>query len=435
MKIAVIGGGTTGVLALAALTQLNQSHEITQFYSSKSGAIGVGEATIPETTSFMDSIGLNSLRIMKECNASFKTGVKFENWGHDTTSKFWFVFGDDLTGLHNTRAEKAPQKVIEYIENQALGKPFKTPRIGMHFNTAELHNLEIPGITKIDKVLNENDKSNLIKEFDVILDCSGFNQFFKTQHSSDATLQELTNNQALAIRIPHTNDLWNPGTSTFHNYSTFYAAENGWIWNIPTQKELSIGYVHNSNTDVSIEFSKFLKDRYNFDTKIQSPRTIKFKNYASLNPYRIESNGKHSALICNLGLSSCFIEPLQSTGLYLTIFGIKRMLEILKGTISPDEANSALLSEFLGTSTFVAGNLKYCKRNSEYWKKFNDIKINEAHLELSSVFTKYETEQLYASIKSGYTKLDGTSKIDINSIPFWRIYEKILGNPLGIENY
>ena len=82
-KVLVIGAGTTGILAVQLLKHLNEKSlketgklEFDILHVKKDNEIiGVGEATIPETTKFMDSIGLHTSKLFKEFDANPKIGV------------------------------------------------------------------------------------------------------------------------------------------------------------------------------------------------------------------------------------------------------------------------------------------------------------------------------------------------------------------------
>lgn len=417
MKIAVIGGGTTAVLVLQALHSKFKSAKITQF-ADGGKTIGVGEATIPETTAYMDSIGLTSIKLIRECGASFKTGVKFENWA-DENKEIWFPFGDTGASFRNIRKNRLSTDILDYLDGLEHGN-VKTYPIGMHFNTSKLHNLKFRNISKVLEFITDERRNELVNEFDIICDCSGFNAVFKPESSEDSVLKQLSNNQAHVIWIPHMADRYTD-SSTFKSYSTFRAAEQGWIWHIPTQETLGIGYVHNSDDSITAEFTEYLKDR--FGVIEPQYKIINFKNHASTNPYRQIGNCK----VLNFGLSSCFIEPIQSTGLYLTALGISLGMQVIAGEKSMQNANFELLKEFEGVSAFVAANLKYCKRNTRYWNKFKSIELDDARIASSSVFTKEETEQLYKSLKAGHTILDDISNLSTSgSVDFKKVINLVI---------
>src|SRR5690242_15641137 len=81
-EVVILGGGTAGWMAASYLaSQLQGSVQITVIEAPAIPKIGVGEATIPNLQRvFFDQLGLCERDWMRECNASFKVGVKFTNW-------------------------------------------------------------------------------------------------------------------------------------------------------------------------------------------------------------------------------------------------------------------------------------------------------------------------------------------------------------------
>jgi hypothetical protein len=48
--------------------------------SARVGTIGVGEATFSTVRHFFDYLGLHESEWMPICNATYKLGIRFENW-------------------------------------------------------------------------------------------------------------------------------------------------------------------------------------------------------------------------------------------------------------------------------------------------------------------------------------------------------------------
>ncbi|WP_257535190.1 tryptophan 7-halogenase [Mycobacterium ulcerans] len=81
-KVVVLGGGTAGWMTAAYLGKALQGNvEITVLEAPSVPRIGVGEATVPNLQRVVfDFLGIPEDEWMRECNASFKTAVKFINW-------------------------------------------------------------------------------------------------------------------------------------------------------------------------------------------------------------------------------------------------------------------------------------------------------------------------------------------------------------------
>jgi len=80
MKIAVVGGGTAGFVSALILKTSFPNFEIDVIRSTKIGTIGVGEGSTEHWSAFMDFVGIQTGELINECDASFKSGIMFEDW-------------------------------------------------------------------------------------------------------------------------------------------------------------------------------------------------------------------------------------------------------------------------------------------------------------------------------------------------------------------
>ena len=81
-KVVIAGGGTAGWMAAVTLsTYFGKLLDITLVESAEIGTIGVGESTVPPLVAFHGLLGIDEQQFMRECAATFKAGIWFENWG------------------------------------------------------------------------------------------------------------------------------------------------------------------------------------------------------------------------------------------------------------------------------------------------------------------------------------------------------------------
>ncbi len=92
-SILVVGGGTAGWMAAAALKTATGPHcQVRLVESEDIGIVGVGEATVPTIRDFNRMIGLDEVAFMRETKASLKLGIQFVGWG-DESSSYFHPFG------------------------------------------------------------------------------------------------------------------------------------------------------------------------------------------------------------------------------------------------------------------------------------------------------------------------------------------------------
>src|SRR4051812_45236956 len=97
-SVVIVGGGTAGWMAASYLKRAFPSLNITLVEAATIPKIGVGEATVPNLQKvFYDFLGIPEEEWMRECNAAFKTAVKFVNWrkprAQGTDDHFYHTFG------------------------------------------------------------------------------------------------------------------------------------------------------------------------------------------------------------------------------------------------------------------------------------------------------------------------------------------------------
>ena len=78
-SLTVVGGGTAGLISAIILKE-RSNLDVTLIYSSNIGIVGVGEGSTEHFGNFMQFVGIKPSEIIKECDATFKIGVMFDNW-------------------------------------------------------------------------------------------------------------------------------------------------------------------------------------------------------------------------------------------------------------------------------------------------------------------------------------------------------------------
>ncbi len=368
-KIIIVGGGTSGWLTATYLAKhLGFEHphstKITLIESSEIPTVGVGEATILPIRPLIESLGIDEARFMKESSATFKLAIKFADWlylpedskKHGKRPWYYHAFGrysqvgpDILAPYWMLNGEAEKQSFVDYsmiegkicdgmrgpkrIEDQEYRGPVE---YAYHFDAGRLSTLlKTMGselgvehlIGTVKKVVLDSDgaiKSLETVEHgtlkaDLYIDCTGFaghliekamgGKFHSFNHM-------LFNDAAIACQVPYSDP-----KCPLPPYTTSTAQENGWTWDIPLNDRRGVGYVYSSQYTDADRAEELLRGYLGKDGDDLSYLRIKM---------RVGSRREQWFKNCvSIGLSAGFVEPLESTGIYLVDIAVRRLVEFL----------------------------------------------------------------------------------------------------------
>ena len=385
--IAVIGAGTTGYLTTLFLCKNYPHVKIKWIYPENNTPIGVGEATVPEVTKFLKDLGITPKIIINEINGSLKVGVKFKDF-YKPNHNIYHPFGATEEESYNLKYcmenDIVPDDILDYDE------------IAMHFDVRELMLYldkimkDLPNLTIERRIVNNISEV----EEDTVIDCTGFKRALSNYEFVDIT-DKIPNNKALVYRTKYKN------IKDKVPYTTAVAADCGWIWETPLNKTIAYGYVHDGRYNVKEEFIQHLKKYYDDidESLIREVPMITGRNVKHI----IRENGK---TIIALGLSSFFIEPLESTGLYLVVYGIKTLDKYLKGQVSADYYNYDYNHEFDVILDFIIAHYKYSTYDTDYWNHYKNLDI-QTYRE-NNIFPRRSWDYLL----SGFNQVEFKPKMD-----------------------
>ena len=406
-KIVIVGGGTAGWMTAAALSNsLLKGVSITLIESEDIGTVGVGEATIPPIRTFNNTLGISENEFLKNTHGSFKLGIEFVNWGK-LNNRYFHPFGQygrqfDIVNVHQhwLAAEQSgtAHPLDEYCMAWAAAKqrrfspPQPDPRsvlstyeYAYHFDAgayamflrkySEKRNVKrIEGKIKhsqlnpnsgfIDAVVLDNDQ---LIEGELFIDCSGFRgllieQALKTGYEDMS--KYLPCNRAWAVPCE---------LKDFTPYTRSTAHKAGWQWRIPLQHRTGNGHVFSN---------EFISEQEALDTLMQNldgeplsdPRLLKF------------TTGRRKQFwnknVVAIGLSSGFLEPLESTSIHLIQAGIAKLLALFPTKDFDqhviDEYNRIAINEFEAIRDFLILHYKLTERDdSEMWRYCKNMPIPE----------------------------------------------------------
>lgn len=342
-KVVVVGGGTAGWISAALLVRLlGRNLDITLVESDDIGTVGVGEATIPPILALNNALGIDEAEFMRATGATIKLGIQFENWGKigDSYMHAFGGIGKDypFCRFHHLwnrhRQLGATNSYWDYSLNYqaALAGRFgHVPGIegtdldgltyAYHFDAGKYamflsRYAQSRGVKRVEGLIEHapiNSETGDIKsvvlktgeciEGDFFIDCSGFRGLLIEQalHSGfDDWSHYLPCDRAIAV----------PSTSTAKPkpYTRSIAHSAGWQWQIPLQHRVGNGLVY---------CSRYLSDEQARDVLLAN---IEGEALAQPKPLRFTTGRRRRQWVANcvaVGLSSGFLEPLESTSIHL----------------------------------------------------------------------------------------------------------------------
>ena len=355
-RIVIVGGGTAGWMAAAGLAKLLPAHDyrVTLIESDEIGAVGVGEATLPHIKMFNDTIGIDEAQFMRETQATFKLGIEFVDWdvpGERYVHPFG-TFGEPWAGLdfqhHWARARAAGcasdlhdySFAIAACRNNAFELPNEDPKsiratyaYAYHFDAglyaAFLRRWAIArGVDRIEgKVVDvarapaTGHVASLTLEAgtaiagDLFIDCSGFRSLLvgTTMETAWHDWSDwLPCDRALAVPSLRTEPLLPFTRST--------AQDAGWTWRIGLQHRTGNGYVFSSRFTDEERARDVLLAALDAPP-LDEPRLLRF-----------QAGRRAAAWAGNcvaIGLSSGFLEPLESTSIFLIQAGVMDLIGLM----------------------------------------------------------------------------------------------------------
>lgn len=409
-RIVIAGGGTAGWMTAAALSKvLRGTIPITLVESEEIGSIGVGEATIPMIQLFNRVLGIDEDEFVRETQGSFKLGIEFVNWGrlgHRYMHAFG-RFGQDLwtvpfhqywlkmhlQGRAPDIAEYGITRVAAYRHrfmrpaSDIGNSPLNDIAYAFHFD-ASLYarylrrHAEARGVQRIEgRIVRVEQREGdgfveaLVLEDgqrvagDLFVDCSGFRGLLIEQ--TLATGYEdwshwLPCDRAVAVPCAAVNPL------TPYTRSTAHRA--GWQWRIPLQHRIGNGHVFSSRHLSEDEATAVLLGNLDGEA-LAEPRTLRFT--AGMRRQGWNRN------VVAVGLSSGFLEPLESTSIHLIQTAIARLIDFFPSrgfsAEDRDEYNRQFRFEYESIRDFIILHYHLNQRtDSPFWVACREMAVPES---------------------------------------------------------
>ena len=435
-RIVIVGGGTAGWMAAAAFAKvLGPRYAVHLVESEEIGTIGVGEATVPHLRRFNDLLGIDEVEFVRHVQGTFKLGIQFRDWGRigDSYIHGFGKLGHDIGPLAfhqfwiKAQLKGIARPLNDYSINTAaavLGKfmpsatdvPANSPLADIHYAyhfDAGLYARYLRGYAeqrgvrrtegKIAHVHLHPERGDVTAvqlengtriEGDLFVDCSGFRGLLIEQalHTGyEDYTRWLFCDRAVAMGCARVG----PPTP----YTRVSARAAGWQWRIPLQNRTGNGYVYSSRHISDDEATAKLRASLD-GAPLGEPRLLRFT------PGRRRKFWNRNVVA--LGLASGFLEPLESTSIFLIQSGIARLLAVMPwNDFSPvvrDEYNAQLAFEIERIRDFLILHYHAIQRDdTPLWRECARMEIPQhlAHrirLFMDSGLVFYECNEMFAEL-------------------------------------
>jgi len=393
LKVVIAGGGTAGWMTAAAMAStLGDCIDLTLVESEAIGTIGVGESTIPPMVLFNRLLGIGEADFMRATQATFKLGIKFENW-KDVGESYFHSFGTTgkdhwsagfqhfwLHGLTQGHQHSYDDYCLE-LKAALEGKFAHLPDDKMNYAYQLDSGLyaaflrkraERDGAVRIEgriaEVELDGESGNIAAlrldgerriEGDLFIDCTGFRALLieGALHAGfDDWTHYLPCDSAIAVQTASVR----PPVP----YTRAIAHDAGWQWRIPLQHRQGNGIVYCSRyLDKDAALERLLGTVEG--QVLTKPNFISYTTGARRKQW-------HRNCVA-IGLSGGFMEPLESTSIHLIQRAVLRLIRMLPGGPVSErdiaEFNDQQLTDMDQIRDFLILHYKVTeRRDSPFWR-------------------------------------------------------------------
>ena len=353
-RVVVVGGGTAGWMTAASLASLiPRAASIHLIESAEIGIVGVGEATLPHLRAFITRLGIDEASFMAQTHATFKLGIEFRDFGAigDRYIHPFGTYGQSLAGVgfhhywlrRHAAGEAAPIGDYSMGVAAAEARRFARPNPGsdelgdgfgyayqfdatrfapfMRAHAEARGAMRTEGmVVDVERDARSGDVVAVLLadgtriEGDLFVDCSGFRALLIGRTMDEAWedwSHWLPCDRAVAAPCASP-----PGP--IEPFTRATAMPAGWRWRIPLPHRVGNGYVY-SSAHLSDDAAADALVGALESPPLAEPRLLRF----AAGRRRRSWVGN----VVSVGLASGFLEPLESTSIYLAQMAITQLIE------------------------------------------------------------------------------------------------------------
>ncbi|MFM5894553.1 MAG: tryptophan halogenase family protein [Novosphingobium sp.] len=419
-RIVIVGGGTAGWMAAAVLSRLIAGSElaVTLVESETIGTVGVGEATIPPFIEFNQLLDIDESEMLAAVQGSFKLGIRFENWGKlgDSYIHPFGAYGYHMGGISFHQVWCRFVAAGDRRPIQAFNLETMAAFFGRFARTADYARDDLPpvnyayhidasryagflrkyaekrGVVRVEGRVEHvvlDPESGFVNEIrlegeralagDLFVDCSGFRGLLIEQALGtgyEDWSHWLPCNRAVALPCQRADGSGPPP------YTRATAHSAGWQWQVPLQHRNGNGHVYCDAFMTADEAHRILVGNI-AGAPAAEPNHLRFVTG--------RRNKFWNKNVVALGLSSGFMEPLESTSIHLINTGINKLLALLSldgiTQAQEDAFNRITGKEYARIRDFLILHYNATKRDdSEFWNYCRTMSVPDSLTEKVELF-------------------------------------------------
>jgi len=398
-------------------------YEIVVVESPTISPVGVGEALTPFFFSFLTTIGYDPVAFIKDVKGSVKLAVRFENWmGRNEVYYHPFQDGGEYTLKPEFGVSPGYNRLVSYalvndiplhnlVTSYALlcehnkvpwlsnfkgeeGQYYGYGSYAYHMDTQAFSEAfrSLAVRKSVDHVegnvvaVNKNTETGFIEDLsledgrtidgDFFIDCTGFKRVLLSTMSPEweSYSKWLPVNRAIPFNVKY-GPPGDQGHKAIPPYTLARGLNAGWLWKIPLRDRFGAGYVY---CDEFISEDGVLEEiAQNVDPNQSGPFG---------QPIHFESGTLRETWIKNsvaVGLSSGFIEPLESTAIQIALTQILGVVDVLRDPFSYNEKVIAAYNRSIKLETddirdFIILHYATQRSDTPFWQYISD---NSARLD------------------------------------------------------
>lgn len=404
-ELLIVGGGAAGWITACYLAKMLSADRpggvrIRLVESEEIGIIGVGEGTFPSIRKTLSQIGLDENLLIRETNATFKQGIRFDGWiGAGTASQDSYFHPFQVAQQHsgmdllpywllglagNVKWEDASSVQKRVVKARRGPKLPSHPQYAAPLNYAyHFDAVQLAALLRrhaiaagVERIVDTVESVSLAEDgaiasvqcrqsgaltADLYVDCTGFRAELigKALGSSFKSYRDqLFCNRAVAIQVP------SEPSAPIASCTISTAQSAGWIWEIGLQDRRGLGYVYSSDHTTESCAEEALRAYIGPSADRLPARHLRFE--AGFRPVQWIRN------CVAIGLSAGFIEPLEATGI-----GFAEIAALILANLFPwggqcelaaKQFNEQMAKRYEHVIDFI--KLHYClnrRADSDFW--------------------------------------------------------------------